>query len=471
MAKTDNSKKLKSCLKNTNAKLKRREEKIARLEAKIAQMEESKKKMFVPSYGPSSPEYSKKLPGHQFSEFVVRYAITLRCETNCSTRDIVTAIERLADLTFGLVDYVPSYNTIDNWVRKCGLHELKQTPEALKDVDYAAIIDECMMIGNEKLLPVLAVPSEHQGHPLQLGDIRVIGFNVKPGWNAETVQETLEANINAVGKKPEYVITDNDHKMRKAISLSGNVWHRDISHTLAMFMERVYKDDAEFKEFNDRVETSKKQNCMKEIAYLQSPSQRAKARFMNLSDKVEWANTMLYMFDRLTPDEQYTFSFIPSYASFIEEMKDMVSYIHYIEKAMKHNGLSKKTIAACRRHTCVTFMRGNDRMRKVGQQILDYLMQEERLLKDDEVVHNSSDIIESAFGIFKYIQSPNKLNGVTTLILHLPIKLSLFGRHNLKSYDVKESLCQTRVKDITQWRDDNLLENLVSKRIRVLKAG
>ena len=76
-------------------------------------------------------------------------------KTNCSTRDIVKAIERLADLTFGLVDNVPSYNTIDYWTRKCGLDELKHTPEALKDIDYAVIIDECMMIGSEKLLPYL----------------------------------------------------------------------------------------------------------------------------------------------------------------------------------------------------------------------------------------------------------------------------------------------------------------------------
>lgn len=97
----------------------------------------------------------QRIPRHQFSEFVVKYAITLRCETNCSTRDIVKAIERLADLTFGLVDNVPSYNTIDYWTRKCGLDELKHTPEALKDIDYAVIIDECMMIGSENYSPYL----------------------------------------------------------------------------------------------------------------------------------------------------------------------------------------------------------------------------------------------------------------------------------------------------------------------------
>lgn len=269
MSKTDHDKRLKSSLKNTKAQLKRREDKIARLEAKVAQLEEeAKKKSSCPHYGPNSPEYCNIIPGHQFSEFVVRYAISLRCETNCSTRDIVTAIERLADLTIGLVDNVPSYNTIDNWTRKCGLDELKHAPESLKEMDYAVIIDECMMIGNEKLLPVLAVPAGHQGHPIQPADVKFVGFNVRAGWNAGAVAQTLATNIEAIGTKPKYVITDNDSKMRKAVRLSGYTWHRDISHTLAMFMERVYKDDAEFVDFNKKVDICKKRHCMKDIAYL-----------------------------------------------------------------------------------------------------------------------------------------------------------------------------------------------------------
>ena len=138
---------------------------------------------------------------------------------------------------------------------------------------------------------------------LPIADIRVIGFNVKPGWIAETVHETLESNIHTIGKKPKYVITDNDYKMRKAVALSDYIWHRDISHTLAMFMERTYKKDADFVDFSKRMATCKKQYCMKEVAYLQPPSQRTKARFMNLSDNVDWANTMLYMFNKLSPYE------------------------------------------------------------------------------------------------------------------------------------------------------------------------
>ena len=116
-------------------------------------------------------------------------------------------------------------------------------------------------------------------------------------------------------------------------------------------------------------------------------------------------------------------------------------------------------------------MQGNERMRKTGQQILDYLAEENLLLDNKEVVNNSSDIIESTFGIFKYKQSPNKLNGVTTLVLHLPVILAFAGRSASKNYNIIERLCRTKIKDIIQWRDENLSENLVTKRIKKLAAA
>ena len=395
----------------------------------------------------------------------------LRCETNASSRDVVAAIEGLAKLTYGLVDEVPSYNTIDNWVRKCGLDEIRHTPEALEGLDYAIVIDECMMIGSEKLLPVLAVPAKHQGHPLQPCDVKVVGFNVKPAWTAIAASEVLDENIEVVGKKPSYIISDNDSKMRKAVGLSNYIWHRDISHTLAMFMERVYKEDTEYLEFNRKMATCKKQYCMKEIAYLQSPCQRTKARFMNLSESIDWADSMLRVFHKLGQQGQEAFSFLRTYASFVGEMKDTVSCIRFMETQMKHNGLSKKSIDVCRKHVCATVMCGNGRMRQVGQQILDYLAEERSLLKDNETVNNSSDIIESAFGIFKYKQSPNKLNGVTALVLHLPVILAFTGKSVSKNYNVKERLCRTKITDINLWRDENLMENLVAKRIKTLKTA
>lgn len=103
-------------------------------------------------------------------------------------------------------------------MRKCGLDEINQTPKALNDNNYAMIIDECMMIGSQKLLTMISVPAEHQGRPLQLDDARVVGFEVQTTWNAEKVKKVLEKSEGIIGKAAKYVISDNDAKMRKAIN-------------------------------------------------------------------------------------------------------------------------------------------------------------------------------------------------------------------------------------------------------------
>lgn len=327
------------------------------------------------------------------------------------------------------------------------------------------------MIGSQKLVPVISVPAEHQGRPIQLADAKVVGFEVQANWNAEEVKKVLEKSEDIIGKAAKYVISDNDAKMRKAIKLSNFTWHRDVSHTLAMYMERIYKNDAEFADFFNKMSTCKKQCCMKDVAYLQSPSQRCKARFMNLEESVNWAYKMLQLYNKLTTLEKDVFSFLTAYSSFINEMRDVVSCVHFIEKEMKYKGLSKNTITKCRMHINETVMRGNERMRKVGTYFLSYLSEEDKLLKDDEIVNNSSDLIETAFGIFKYIQSPNKLNGVTTLVLHLPVILSFASKSKSKNYNVKKRLCRTRIKDITLWRGKNLMENLVTKRIKRFKTA
>lgn len=248
-------------------------------------------------------------------------------------------------------------------MRKCGLDEINQTPKALNDNNYAMIIDECMMIGSQKLLTMISVPAEHQGRPLQLDDARVVGFEVQTTWNAEKVKKVLEKSEGIIGKAAKYVISDNDAKMRKAIKSSNFTWHRDVSHTLALFMERVYKHDAEFAEFFNKMAVCKKQCCMKDVAYLQSPSQRCKAKFMNLEESVNWAYKMLQLYHKLTTLEKEVFSFLPAYASFIDEMQDIVSCVHFIEKEMKYNGLSKNTIAKFRMHINATIMCGNERMK------------------------------------------------------------------------------------------------------------
>ena len=69
-----------------------------------------------------------------------------------------------------------------------------------------------MMIGQRKITPRICRASRTCAVRCSLMTSESFGFNVQPGWIAQTVHETLESNKRTIGKNLSNVITDNDYK-------------------------------------------------------------------------------------------------------------------------------------------------------------------------------------------------------------------------------------------------------------------
>lgn len=105
-------------------------------------------------------------------------------------------------------------------------------------------------------------------------------------------------------------------------------------------------------------------------------------------------------------------------------------------------------------------------MKILGEAISLYILKEGELLENEDSIHNnSSDIIESTFGIYKLRKSPNKLFGVTSFILFIPAYTKLGANIKSNDYSIKEHLENVRLWEINQWSNSNLTTNLVTKRI------
>jgi hypothetical protein len=210
---------------------------------------------------------------------------------------------------------IPCHNSIENWVKKSGLSIYKEPKNKNVDEDYALVVDESMMIGSQKMLLTLGVKAQHEGSPLSHGDAEVLGMSVRQSWNSEAICSELDDASSRLNRRPSYVISDNASVMNKSIR-DFNVPHiRDISHTLGMFMERVYKKSEEFNNYMKELAQVKFREVMTPVAYLLPPKQRTIARFMNLSKVVDWSGKILENYTKLTKKERNTFSFIPRYAS------------------------------------------------------------------------------------------------------------------------------------------------------------
>lgn len=363
----------------------------------------------------------------------------------------------------GLLGKVPCYNTVENWVKKCGLNLYNSSGERLQSNKYAQIVDESMMIGSEKLLLTLGVSAEHQGSPFSCSNIDILDIAVAESWNGEGVKKQLETAANKVGHPPEYVISDNASILSKGIKCAGFRHQRDISHSLGMFLERTYKGEPDFMAYCKLMTEPKFKHNMKKVAYLLPPKQRTVARFINMSDWVRWSSNLLRIYYTLSAEEKHIFSFVPSNAALIDELSEVLWCINSMETLCKNNGLSEETVIKCQKEIKKYLFTGNQRMIQLGENISNFLKGELEFVKPGKAHNNSSDIIETIFGKYKARKSPNKLNGVTPFVLFLPLYTRL-SETSADKINFKEALENTTMKDVKLWAKKNMSQNLMQLR-------
>lgn len=388
----------------------------------------------------------------------------------CGLRTVVSILGILNEVFNDVLGEVPVYNSIGNWVKKYGLATYNSSGEELRDEDFAQMVDDCMLVGNEKLLITLAIPSEHQGKPLSHSEVKVLDMAVSKSWSGEKIKKQLEKASKKTGHAPKYVISDNASIMNKGIRLFNIPHHRDISHSLGLLLEKTYKEADDFKKYLKKMSTAKAKYSMRSVAYLLPPTQRTIARFINLSNWVEWSRRMLAAYSGFSPEEKKIYSFVPANKALIEELSQVMNCIEYLERECKNEGLSKATVTKCKEQIESVLASANARMQGLGKLINEFLDKESLLLDTNKSSHNNStDILESLFGKFKIRKSQNKLNGVTSFVLFLPTYTELSRKTGAENYRFKERLEQIRMKDINTWKSQNLSENSAVKRTKILK--
>lgn len=393
---------------------------------------------------------------------------------NCGLRSVQEILKVIHECIPGLLgNKIPSHQTIENWIELCGLNINKNACNGIGEMAYAMIVDESITIGSQKLLLVLGIPAQHPGRALKHEDVIVLGLFVSGYWKAEDVSSKLVAIAEEVGHNPEYILSDNGHNLVKAAELAEIPHHADISHTFGNILKGAYGN---YPEFNDLVSVMGKIRLsyhLTDKAYLLPPKQRAICRFMNCFEWVEWTRKMDIAFEKLSEEEREAFKFVKEHSALIDELSSIMDEYRFVEQTIKTKGLSRTNVNECVTHIIKNLMpmkKVNFRMGLIAAQMCLYLRKEARLLKSNDDIHNvSSDIIESTFGVYKRHKSPNNLYGVTALSLFIPAHSKLISKEQSSKFDFKGTLESTKIKDLKEWKGNNLLPNEVTKRISTLK--
>ena len=200
---------------------------------------------------------------------MVALSVAFYARLSVGSRQIVEIFNILNEFMGNVFGKVPAYTTIGYWTQELGLSVYKESCSLFKDKRYALIVDESMMIGSEKLLLTLAMPAINAGSAITEKDITIVDISIAKSWNGTSIKNVLEKVADKIGHKPEYVISDNGFTVCKAVRDAGYAHHSDISHTLGMFLERVYKKEADFQELSNNVQLARFKYNMQDVAYVQ----------------------------------------------------------------------------------------------------------------------------------------------------------------------------------------------------------
>ena len=406
--------------------------------------------------------------GHKYNLKVITFCLMLYVFAGCSFRCVHKVLGCL-QTEYGLFEGdLPSKSSVGNWIQKLGYSEYTQSGFDFFKGDYAAIIDESMVVGQQRMMIVLGVDAvKSDEKALNFGTVRLLYIAVKPSWNYKDVAELMDKVAEKMGKAPLYVICDGGGSLTKGLKVAVLKRIPDVGHQIAKCVEHIYADQEHFKAFTAAVAAVKFREVMKETSYLLPPKQRTIARFMNLSGIVTWATNILRVFGTLSTKEQETFSFLKDFKQLIKELDNVFEMTNKMLKIIKNKGISYENIAQC------TIL-GEQYSAKIPilltNKINTYFKEVKEKLPDATTIwHASSDVLESLFGKYKQIASPNKLNGITPFVLSLCVYTN-FDAHSKDMADqIKFALENVFMADLKEWKQDNLIDNQVVRRVKTLK--
>jgi hypothetical protein len=368
---------------------------------------------------------------------------------------------------------VPHFTTVRCWLLRLGHHNLHRPKE--HGNDWVWIIDHSNQIGQEKCLLILGVrasqlPPPGKDFPLRLAQMEAIELEPVTVSDKEVVYRQLEANTAKTGV-PRAIISDHGGDLAGGIELFRKQHPEtfdiyDITHKAACLLKAQLERDKQWSAFASLAAQTKCKIQQTEWAFLVAPSQRSKARYMNLGKLVGWGLKTLAILDSPGPN-------VLQHGT-VERLEERLGWLRQFREALTRWSQMEETI-----DVAVDFVRtqglyrgaGKDlrkRLRKLplgetakqlGEDLATLVTEQGCRLRRGERLPGSSEVLESCFGKFKTLEREQSKGGFTSLLLALAACVSE------RTHEVVHKALQTsKTADVIGWFKTKLGQTLGSKR-------
>ena len=414
---------------------------------------------------------STPVPGQHYSLEQISFIIQeLLWNARTGFRAAPRVVSSVATM-FGLNWEAPHHTTCRAWLQRIGLFQL-QRPKDL-GVDSIWIVDHTVQIGQEKCLVILGLALRDMpaaGTALSLVDLQLLNLLPVTHSDKHVVFEQLESTARMTGV-PRAILGDHGGDLQGGVTLfcashPETISLYDIAHKAATLLKARLNKDARWNSFCSQAAQAKVKVQQVDLGFLVPPSQRSKARYMNLGSLLRWGRAILSVLDR-RPESVLRHSTATrleeKFGWLREYRKDLAVWSEYqmmledsVDEIRRH-GYSRSSAfqVALRVQRHVQTIAG----RELKDQLLTFIADESALLAPGERLPGSSEVLESSLGKLKSFEGDFDKSGFTSL---LPAFGALVGK--LTPETIYQALVSVPGKKVQHWVTQHLGQTFLSKR-------
>ncbi|OQY12540.1 MAG: hypothetical protein B6I33_06360, partial [Propionibacterium sp. 4572_24] len=357
----------------------------------------------------------------------------------------------------------PHWTTGRMWLLRVGLYKLTR-PKTIAD-DWVWIVDHTVQIGTEKCLVVLGVRLSELppvGTCLTLADLEPLHIEPMPKSNSELVHHELESVVEKTGE-PRLILDDHGSDLYGGVKLfcqqhphTSEIY--DITHKAARLLKSQLEADELWSRFCTQAGQTKFQTQQTELAFLIPPSQRSKARYMNLGPLVQWGRRTLGIVE--SPSEEVLqwccrqrleekFGWLRDYSQSLARWSQWLGLVTTAEQLVRREGLSATTVFRLRKELMPLATTGSG-ARLVGE-LIAFVAEQCRQVRNEERLVGTTEPLECAFGKLKSLERTSSKTGFTSLLLSLG---AVVGKTTAEF--VHQALEACRTKHVWNWCQKHL---------------
>jgi hypothetical protein len=365
----------------------------------------------------------------------------------------------------------PSWYSGRLWLMKLGYYKLHAPKTQAQD--WIWIVGHSVQLGSEKCFVILGVRAsglnKRDDLTLSLEDVEPIALSPVKTSNGDVVYQQL---VNASHKTgtPMAIVGDKGPDLHCGVNKfcngTGTLYIYDIKHKVALLLKKHFEQDPHWKSFCEMATKTQQYVRQTDIAGAAPPNQRSKARYMNVDSLIQWAIDMLTILDKGVPKEydekqfKAKIGWVIYYRQDILKWQKIMSFAVTTEMTVRKQGIKLGITEQLQRE----FQKLNfcPTSSMVRDQLIAAVMQEEAKVGMAHILLGSSEIIESLFGRFKYLEQAQSSSGFTGLVLALAALVA-----KTTSTIIKQAMTSVTVNKLKEWFDENIGQSVQAQRVMI----